>query len=145
MEKSKNDFITEQCMILGENMRAARRLRGFTSEALAKFLDISTAYVGLIERGERTPSLETFLRICEFFGESKDRMLTPSKSFSVAEKVLFNNHDKETIERKRKMLTSMQSTLDLDELEHIINIVKSFKTYSTSKTEKIKEQTEALD
>lgn len=131
-EPSK-DFVAEKCRIFGENMRAARKDRGFTSEALGRFLGISTAYVGLIERGERTPSLETFLKICEFFGESPDEMFQPQKNtLSVKEKKGPGRpgNEKDQIERKRKMVSSMINTFNQDELDHIIGVVKSFKNFS---------------
>ncbi|MCL2375911.1 MAG: helix-turn-helix domain-containing protein [Defluviitaleaceae bacterium] len=130
------NYIAEKCQIFGENMRTARKERGFTSEVLAKFLKISTAYVGLIERGERCPSLETFLRICDFFGESYEAMLTPKSTLSVAEsKARSRENDKDQIVRKQKMIMSMINTFDIKELDHIISVVKSFKTFSHSERE----------
>ena len=69
------DFIDEVSKTIGENMRLARKEKGLTASDLSKFLSISTAYIGLIERGEHCPSLETFLRICNFFGKGADEML----------------------------------------------------------------------
>jgi len=125
------NYIAEKCQVFGENMRIARKERGFTSEVLAKFLKISTAYVGLIERGERCPSLETFLRICDFFGESYETMLTPRSGLSVAEsKAARRENDKDQVVRKQKMIMAMINTFDVKELDHIISVVKSFKTFS---------------
>ena|GEM_PF-4986963 len=42
---------------------------------LAKLLDVSTAYIGLLERSERTPSVEVLLKICDFFGKGVDDMM----------------------------------------------------------------------
>jgi len=126
------DFISEKAAVFGANMRAARKQRGFTSEALAKFLSISTAYVGLIERGERCPSLETFLRICEFFGESPNTMLTPAgMGLPVRErgnKAATADEGKKG--RKNKMILSMLDTFDAAELEHVVTMIKSFKNYT---------------
>jgi len=132
-ESASKDYITEKCKIFGANMRAARKSRGFTSEALAKFLKISTAYVGLIERGERCPSLETFLKICDFFGESPDAMLKPSKGLSVGESKAGRDTEKDQMQRKQKMIASMTNTFNLEELDHIISTIKSFKTFSELK------------
>jgi len=122
------DFIGEKSAVFGENMRAARKQRGFTSEALARFLSISTAYVGLIERGERCPSLETFLKICEFFGESPDTMLTPrGAGLPIRER---GNADDSKKKRKHKMILSMLDTFDATELEHVVTMIKSFKNYT---------------
>ena len=124
-------ILAEKCKIFGENMRAARKERGFTSEALGRFLGISTAYVGLIERGERTPSLETFLKICDFFGESPDDMFRLQSSvLSVKEKKASGRSEQEKLERKRKLIAGMIHTFSLDELDHVITVIKSFKSYS---------------
>jgi len=128
------DFISEKAAIFGANMRAARKQRGFTSEALAKFLSISTAYVGLIERGERCPSMETFLKICEFFGETPNTMLTPAGAGlplrEKAGKAAGAGTDDGKKSRKSKMILSMLETFDAAELEHVVNMIKSFKNYT---------------
>jgi DNA-binding XRE family transcriptional regulator len=125
-------YLTAKCLIFGENMRSARKERGFTSETLGKFLGISTAYVGLIERGERCPSLETFLKICDFFGESYNDMFTPRGSLAVSERKAHDGsaNEKDQVERKQKMIVSMINTFGSDELDHIIGVVKSFKSFS---------------
>ncbi|MCL2573321.1 MAG: helix-turn-helix transcriptional regulator [Defluviitaleaceae bacterium] len=125
------DYITEKCAIFGENMRIARKERGFTAEALGKFLGISTAYVGLIERGERCPSLETFLKICDFFGESYEAMFTPRKILSVSErKAQLREAKKDVVSRKKKMVSSMLDSFDAQELDYIIDSIKNFKKFS---------------
>jgi len=129
--------INEKTLIFGENLKLARKERGFTAEVLSRFLEISTAYVGLIERGERCPSLVTFIRICDFFGESYEDMLTAKSALSVEEEKLLDSgaDTKDQVERKRKMLTSMINTFGLDELEYVIGIVKGLKHYNLSKKE----------
>ena len=124
-------YIADRAIIFGENMRAARKQRGFTSEHLAAFLQISTAYVGLIERGERCPSLETFLRICDFFGETPETMLTPQGAgVAVREtKLAARSIDDEKKKRRHKMVLSMLETFDPVELDHVVNMIKSFRGY----------------
>ena len=126
------DYLAQKCLIFGENMRKARKERGFTSEALGRFLGISTAYVGLIERGERCPSLETFLKICDFFGESYEDMFRSKSTLSVSEKKFAGSgsSEKSQVVRKQKMIAGMLSTFDADELDHIIGVIKSFKNFS---------------
>ena len=112
---------------LGLNIRNNRKDRGFTYEALAEFLGISTAYVGLIERGERCPSLETFLRICEFFGTTAEKMLDPGP-LNMAEPTVGSIKDVE--DKKRKTIASITSTFNDAELEYVVNFLKSFKAFS---------------
>jgi len=130
--KIPKDFVSEKTLIFGENVRIARKERGFTAEVLAKFLGISTAYVGLIERGERCPSMETYMKICEFFGESYEDMLTVRKNVSVSERKRIgkDSNPSSQIKRKQKMVVSMVNTFNNDELDFIISAVKSFKRFT---------------
>lgn len=45
--------------IIGNNIKAFRKLRGITQEELAKKSRTHKAYIGFIERGERNISVET--------------------------------------------------------------------------------------
>jgi ribosome-binding protein aMBF1 (putative translation factor) len=55
---------------LGERVRAFRHERGLTQEALAESLDLSVAYVSLIERGGRNPPYTTVVAIAHALGVS---------------------------------------------------------------------------
>lgn len=49
--------------IVGKNIRFFRRTRGITQEMLAEKADVSGSYVGYLERGEKSPSLELLAKI----------------------------------------------------------------------------------
>ena len=123
--------INKRALTFGENMRVIRKQRGFTTEAFATFMGVSTAYIGLIERGERTPSLETFLRICEFFGEDPTTMLQEkSAGLAVREtKLAAKNISADKIKSRHKMVNSMLDTFDPIELDHAVTMIKNFKNY----------------
>ncbi|HYS79649.1 MAG TPA: helix-turn-helix transcriptional regulator [Anaeromyxobacteraceae bacterium] len=53
---------------LGEKVRAYRHERGMTQETLADTLDLSVAYVSLIERGGRNPPYTTVVAIAQALG-----------------------------------------------------------------------------
>ena len=55
---------------LGERVRAARQQRGLTQQSLAESLDLSVAYVSLIERGGRNPPYTTVIAIARARGVS---------------------------------------------------------------------------
>ena len=55
---------------LGEKVRSVRHERGLTQESLASSLDISVAYVSLIERGGRNPPYTTVIAIANALGVS---------------------------------------------------------------------------
>lgn len=50
---------------IGIRIRAAREKIGLTREQFAEAVDLSALYIGQIERGQRTMSLNTFVRILE--------------------------------------------------------------------------------
>jgi transcriptional regulator with XRE-family HTH domain len=122
-----NNYVSEKCITFGKNMRATRKNLGITTSEMGEFLGLSAAYVGMIERGERTPSLDTFLKICDFFGEGSDNMLT-NKSLSSPSKPKEKIAETK-LSRKQKMLYSMINTFDLDELDYLIGITKNFKGF----------------
>ncbi|MCL2415338.1 MAG: helix-turn-helix domain-containing protein [Defluviitaleaceae bacterium] len=136
-----NEYMADRCVIFGQNLRFARRDRGFTTESFANFMDISTTYVGLMERGERCPSLETFLRICEFFGHTCDEMLsakTEKSNASVGEKTSANQEgsrrkSKKNHEDKVRIIMGMTKTFSAHELELIISVMKSMKSHFSKK------------
>ena len=61
--KQQRDPRREVLRKLGEKVRSYRHERGLTQEALAESLDLSVAYVSLIERGGRNPPYTTVLAI----------------------------------------------------------------------------------
>ena len=61
---------------LGERVREHRRSRGLTQEALAEALDLSVAYVSLIERGGRNPPYTTVIAIARVLGVPASRIVT---------------------------------------------------------------------
>jgi transcriptional regulator with XRE-family HTH domain len=59
-------------MVLGEivarNLRLLRRERGWSQEKLGQKVGISTNYVGMIERQERSPTIAVIEKIAAAFG-----------------------------------------------------------------------------
>ena len=43
---------------------------------MAEKTDLTTNYIGMVERGEKIPSLETFIKILNTLGVSSDMVLT---------------------------------------------------------------------
>ncbi len=60
---------------LGKRIRSERRARGLTQEQLAEKVDLSTTYIGFIERGERTMTLNTLTTIANELHVSVDYLL----------------------------------------------------------------------
>ncbi len=64
---------------LGLRIKSLRTEKGLTQEKLAESLGISVEYVGKIERGKRTPSLELVIAMSKFFHTSTDYILLANR------------------------------------------------------------------
>ena len=73
-KKERPDPRREVLRRLGENVRARRRERGLTQEALAEALDLSVAYVSLIERGGRNPPYTTVVAVAKALGVTVSKL-----------------------------------------------------------------------
>lgn len=60
---------------LGEKIRTVRKTRGYTREALAECIDVSSRFLAEIEAGKVGASLITVKRICLALGVSADYLL----------------------------------------------------------------------
>ncbi len=57
---------------IGKHLKEKRLQKSWTQEKLAEKLNLSPAYIGMIERGEKIPKLETFIRMINELGVSAD-------------------------------------------------------------------------
>ena len=65
---------------LGDRIREERLRLNLTQSALAEAIDISETYMGAIERGERSLTLDTLVRLVNRLGVTIDYMLADSVS-----------------------------------------------------------------
>ena len=61
--------------LLGEQIRKYRKHKKLTLEQLAEQLDVSTTFIGQIERAKGIPSLETLIKIANALEVSTDTLL----------------------------------------------------------------------
>lgn len=61
---------------IGKNIRKFREIKKLRQEDLAEKTDLTTNYIGMIERGEKIPSLETFINTLNSLGVSADMVLS---------------------------------------------------------------------
>jgi len=54
--------------VRGSRIKELRQLKGYTQAELVELIDLSTNYIGYIERGERTVSLQTLERFAHILG-----------------------------------------------------------------------------
>lgn len=67
---------------LGKRIREERKKLNLTQAQLAEAIDISDTYMGAIERGERSLTLDTLVRLVDRLGVTVDYMLSDSVSDS---------------------------------------------------------------
>lgn len=60
---------------MGKRIRKKRRAKSMTQEALAEKVGVTSAYIGMIERGERAPSLEFFVMLTNALDVTADELL----------------------------------------------------------------------
>lgn len=60
---------------VGRKLQKIRKRQGLTQEQLAERTDLSATYIGMIERGIRIPSLDTFILILDELGVTADDVL----------------------------------------------------------------------
>jgi transcriptional regulator with XRE-family HTH domain len=60
---------------IGKNIRKYRLAKKLRQEDLAEKAGLSANYIGMVERGEKIPSLETFIKILNALEVSSDMVL----------------------------------------------------------------------
>ena len=63
---------------MGRRIRDLRRMKGLTQQQLARKAAISGSFLGLIERGQKAPSLETLVDLCNALGTDMNYLLALS-------------------------------------------------------------------
>lgn len=99
---------------IGFNIRFLRTQRDLSMEELAEMLNISTAFVGLIERGQRGASVKNLLKLSKIFNIQVDYFLN-NEIFEANEK---NNYD---------TLYSLMYDLEFEKINFLIAIVRELK------------------
>ena len=61
---------------IGKNIRKFREAKKLRQEDLAEKAELTTNYIGMIERGEKIPALDTFIKILNALGVSADMVLS---------------------------------------------------------------------
>jgi transcriptional regulator with XRE-family HTH domain len=93
---------------------------------LAEYLELSPSYVGLLERGERCPSLKSLLKICELFGSTPNDFLLEKKTAGA--KLSLAEERKSSHSNKHRTVLSVMQKLSDPELDFVISTMKSLKT-----------------
>ena len=76
---------TELMRKVGAAMGKARRQLGWSQQVLAEELDISVVHAGLLERGQRLPSLAILIAMADVLGLSLDDIFLKKRRGNVKE------------------------------------------------------------
>ena len=66
------------CLGFGHRLHALRTEHHLTQEKLAEKIDVSFQFIGLLERGQRVPSIDTILKLCDALDCTPDVLLADS-------------------------------------------------------------------
>lgn len=101
---------------IGSNIRKIRTQNKLRQEDVAERANLSVNYVGAVERGERLPSLETFITILNAIGASADVVLSD---------VLENGY-----EVKNSILADKLKSLSKEELTRVYEVLDALLKHS---------------
>ena len=102
-------------LVLGQRVRAARRMRNITAEILAKTIGITVESLGHIECGARKPSLQTLYNMALTLDVSMDYLV--GRTLSPSETVVHSSLTESN-------LTAEQEKLLMDLVRSIIPVIK---------------------
>ena len=90
---------------IGRNIRQYRLKKKLSQEKLAEKAKLSTNYIGALERGEKTPSLETLIVLINVLSASADVILADviESGYVVKNSLLSEKLDKLDAEDRRKI------------------------------------------
>lgn len=104
---------------IGKAIKKYRQLHGLRQEQLAEMSGLSTNYIGMLERGEKTPSLETFLTIATSLAVSADMLL---------EDILYNGY-----RVKDSLLSDKLNCISTKDREKIYDVIDVMIKHSETK------------
>jgi len=112
---------------VGENIRSERLQRNMSIDELAELLELTSGFVGLIERGRRGATAYNIHRLSEIFGLSVDKLyMSPNTS----SKVTVSEDTSSNIRYRRLM--SLSYDLSDTELDFLITTIKGLRQLRAS-------------
>ena len=99
----------------GKQLQRYRRRAGYSQEALAEIIDCSSIFISDIERGTRSPGLDTLVKLANALDISVDILLGKELNKYTSKKL-------KNIEGQLKKLPSLEQQKILDILESIVAV-----------------------
>ena len=100
--------------LVAQRIYAVRKSKGMTQEELAAKAEISPTHMSVIERGIKTPNLDTFVSIANALEVSADYLLQDvvDKSCEIASSELSTLIAEQTPEMRRKIYRAVKALVD---------------------------------
>lgn len=98
--------------MLGKRIRACRKSKQYTLEQLAEKLDVSTTFIGQIERAAGKPSLETLVKIASVLEVSTDELLFDGLGEKAAESHFLKRVDELTASFTQKEKNTVLKSIE---------------------------------
>lgn len=99
----------------GKQLQRYRERAGYSQETLAEKIECSSIFISFIERGKKTPGLDTLVKLANALGISVDILLGKELNNYTFERL-------KDIEGQLKMLPSLEQQKILDILESIVAV-----------------------
>lgn len=98
---------------IGKKIRYYRETKKWTQEDFAEKAGLSLTYVGMIERGEKVPKLETFINIANVLGVSADILLADvlNTGYQIKTSLLSEKIDMLPAEQREKIYAVVDTML----------------------------------
>jgi len=101
-------------------------------EELSEILQLSTAFIGLIERGHRGAKLYNLLRIADIFGITVNDLVY-SKSTDVLEVREGNENNEDALKQQKKdAIVSLVYDFSAEELQFLVSTIKAMRALKRS-------------
>ena len=99
--------------VVGAKIKSLREQRNMTQEQLAEAVNLSTNHISVIERGVKTPKLDTFVDIANALGVSADEILVDviDKSTEITASILSQKLQALPASEQRKVLSVIDTLL----------------------------------
>lgn len=98
---------------IGRNIRNARKTQGMTQEKLAECMGVSSAYIGKLERGERTANLDNLSNLANILAVSIESLVQGSVPINNNEQLPNNFLDAVQENTKGCSKHTLQTMLDV--------------------------------
>lgn len=85
---------------MGKRIRDSRKSQKITQEELAEMAEISPSFLGMIERGQRIPSIMTISKICNSLDISVDKLLELRPEMAKERKTKYSAGNKDVMLEK---------------------------------------------